>query len=74
MKDKPSYDDLLSYTLGHANQAYFIHQHVVDAYAAQQATPYTKPITITFAWIGLYLFLEKGCTARQVQQAHVALG
>ncbi len=33
----------------------------------------TKPIKLTFGLIGLYLFLEKGYTGKQVQQAHVTL-
>ncbi len=50
-----------------------MHQHVVDAYAAQRADERTKPIGLTFALVGLYLHLEKGGTGRQVQRAHVQL-
>ena len=51
----------------------FIHQYVVDAFAAQTADKKTKPITITFALIGLYLHLEKNFTGKEVQQAHMQL-
>jgi hypothetical protein len=48
----------------------FWHQHVVDAFAAQRATERTKRITLAFALIGLYLYLERGFTGWQVQRAH----
>lgn len=66
------YNELSYYTLG-LQDPYFIHQHVVDAFAAQTATKDTKPIKIAFALIGLYLYLEKGFTGKQVQNAHVEL-
>ncbi len=63
----------LSYdTLSRSDSA-FIHQHIVDAQAAQTATETSKPLTVVFALVGLYLFLEKGYTGRQVQRAHMAL-
>jgi hypothetical protein len=31
----------------------FIHQYVVDAFAAQQADEQTKPMKLTFALVGL---------------------
>jgi hypothetical protein len=40
----------------------------VDAYAAQHATPASKPITTAFALIGLFLFAERGFTGKQVQR------
>ncbi len=52
----------------------FPHQVAVDSYAAQHSGPSVKPITTTFALIGLYLHLERGCTGRQVQLAHMFLG
>ncbi len=52
----------------------FPHQVVVDSYAAQHSGPRVKPITTVFALIGLYLHLERGCTGRQVQLAHMFLG
>jgi hypothetical protein len=51
----------------------FIHQHAVDAYAAQHAGGTTRNITIAFGLIGLYLALEKGYTGKQVQQAHMQI-
>jgi hypothetical protein len=52
----------------------FIHQHVVDAYAAQHAADNPKPIATTAGLIGLHLFVEKGRTGRQAQRAHMELG
>jgi uncharacterized protein DUF5946 len=60
---------LSAYTLTHSDPA-FIHQHVVDAFAAQSADDTTKPITLTFALVGLYLHVEKGRTGRRVQLVH----
>lgn len=54
--------------------AAFIHQHVVDAWAAQHADENSKPIGVAFALIGLYLHLEKGYTGREVQRVHMQLG
>jgi hypothetical protein len=51
--------------------AEFIHQHAVDAYAAQHSGGTTRNITVAFGLIGLYLALEKGYTGRQVQLAHM---
>jgi Family of unknown function (DUF5946) len=64
--------ELWYYTLAHADPA-FIHQHVVDACAAQNAQETSKPISVVFALVGLYLHVEKGFTCRQVQQAHMRL-
>ena len=66
------YHQLAYYTLSHGS-AEFIHQNIVDAYAAQNADENTKPVKVTFALIGLYLLIEKGYTGRQVQLAHIAL-
>jgi hypothetical protein len=52
----------------------FIHQHVVDAYAAQHLGKDTKPIALAAALIGLFLFVERGHTGRSVQLAHMQLG
>jgi hypothetical protein len=67
------FHELTLYTLAHPNQVYFIHQHAVDASAARTADENTKPIKLTFGLIGLYLFLKKGYTGKQVQNAHVKL-
>lgn len=71
--EREAYQELQCYTLAHGDPR-FIHQHVVDAWAAQHADKHTKPIGLTFALVGLYLHLEKGFSGRQVQRAHVALG
>jgi len=70
--DLERYSELSFYTLAHANKD-FIHQHFVDVYTAQNADEYTKPIAITFALVGLFLFIEKGYTGRQVQQVHMQM-
>jgi hypothetical protein len=64
--------ELSYYTLAHGALT-FIHQHVVDAFAAQDADGDDKPIRLTFALVGLYLHVERGYTGRQVQLAHMAL-
>ena len=71
--DLEKYNELAYYTLNHPDPA-FIHQHVVDAFAAQTASKQTKPVRITFALVGLYLAVEKGFTGKQVQLAHMRLG
>jgi Family of unknown function (DUF5946) len=72
MNDEQLYNELAYYTLGHADSS-FIHQHIVDAHAAQCANETTKTIQIVFALVGLYLYVEKGFTGRKVQQAHMHL-
>jgi hypothetical protein len=64
--------ELSYYTLSHPSPA-FIHQHIVDAFAAQHATVNSTPIYLAFALIGLYLHLEKGYSGREVQHAHMLL-
>jgi len=70
--DGDLFNQLTFYTLSHRDPR-FIHQHVVDAYAAQHADEQTKPITVVFSLVGLYLFLEKNFTGKQVQQMHMRL-
>ena len=70
--ERDAHDALAAYTLAHGDLA-FIHQHVVDAFAAQYATTETKPISLVFALIGLYLHVERGLSGRQVQRAHIML-
>ena len=65
-------NELCCYTLTHSDPS-FIHQQVVDAFAAQNADAHTKPIQLTFALVGLYLHVEKQYTGRQVQRAHMKL-
>ena len=66
------YNELAYYTLSHPSPT-FIHQFLVDAHAAQHADETTKPISLVFALVGLYLHVEKGYTGRQVQKAHTQL-
>jgi hypothetical protein len=70
--DQELYNELALYTLAHPDPA-FIHQNVVDAYAAQHADESSKPIYIVFALIGLYLCVEKNFTGKQAQKAHMEL-
>ena len=70
--EQDAYHELSAYTLTHPNPA-FIHQHVVDAFAAQNADQGTKPIKLTFALIGLYLHVEKNRTGRDIQRIHAML-
>ena len=72
MSDPDLYTVLADYTLSHPSPE-FIHQYIVDAYAAQTAKESDKPIKLAFALIGLYLHLEKGFTGKQVQNAHLVL-
>ena len=70
--EEEAYRELCAYTLTHGDPT-FIHQHVVDAWAAQHAHAGSKPIGVCFALVGLYLHVEKGRTGREVQQAHMVL-
>lgn len=64
--------ELTAWTLS-LRDAEFIHQHVVDAWAAQHADENTRPIAVAFSLLGLYLHIEKGSTGREVQHAHMQL-
>lgn len=66
------YQELSFYTLP-LGDLDFSHQFSVDAYGAQHAGGDTKPITVAFSLIGLYLAVEGNYAGRQVQQAHLAL-
>jgi len=72
MTAQEQYEELSFYTLSLQDED-FIHQHVVDAYSAQTAKADTKPITVFFSLAGLYLFVEKNYTGRQVQTAHLQM-
>ncbi|MDB5237213.1 MAG: hypothetical protein JWL88_315 [Parcubacteria group bacterium] len=72
MSEKEAYDQLSLYMLAHGDQS-FIHQHIVDAYAAQHPQENDKPVKTAFALVGLYLALEKNYSGKQVQQAHMEL-
>jgi hypothetical protein len=66
------YNELAFYTLALGDPA-FIHQNIVDAFAAQHADETSKPISVVFALVGLYLHVEKNLTGRRVQLAHMQL-
>lgn len=70
--EQEAFNELTFYTLSHGDRS-FIHQNVVDAYAAQYANESSKAITVAFALIGLYLSVEKGYTGKEVQNAHMKL-
>ena len=72
MQEQALYHELALYTLAHRSPR-FIHQHVVDAFSAQQADEHTKWITLYFALVGLYLFVEKQYTGKQIQEEHIRL-
>ncbi len=65
-------DALFAYTLSH-NDPNFLHQHVVDGIAAQMADAHIKPIKLTFALAGLYLWIERHYTGREVQRVHMRM-
>jgi ribosomal protein L4 len=70
--EQDAYHELCAYTLSRRDLT-FIHQHVVDTFAAQHANAQTKPIGLTFALVGLYLHNEKQFSGRDVQRAHMKL-
>jgi len=72
MTDQKAYNEVSYYTLSHSDPS-FIHQYIVDAYAAQHADEKSKPIYLAFALIGLYLHNEKGYSGKEVQRAHMQL-
>src|ERR1041385_3029257 len=70
--DQELYDELACYTLAHGDPS-FIHQYIVDAYAAQHPDEKTKPIGLAFALVGLYLHVERNYSGKEVQRAHMKL-
>jgi Family of unknown function (DUF5946) len=66
------YHTLAYYTLGLKDNN-FIHQHLVDVYTVQNANQNTKPISLTFALMGLYLLIEEGYTGRAIQKFHAKM-
>ncbi len=68
---RAAYDEVYVYTMGRPG---FILQHVVDAFAVQTANDESKPISVVFGLIGLYLYVEKQFSGRQVQEVHMKLG
>lgn len=72
VSDQDLYDQFALYTL-ELRDPEFVHQHIVDAYAVQHAGPGSRPIAIVFGLIGIYLYVEKNFTGRQIQRAHMRL-
>lgn len=72
MTPQEAFYELSYYTLS-TKQEEFIHQYIVDAFAAQTADENTKPIAVNFGLIGLYLHLERGYSGKMVQKAHMEL-
>lgn len=70
--DQELFDELSFYTLAHSDPA-FIHENSADAYRAQHVDEMTKPIAAVFAVMGLFLYLEKNFTGKQVQLAHMRM-
>jgi hypothetical protein len=68
---RAAYDEVYVYTMGRPG---FILQHVVDAFAVQTASSDSKPISVVFGLVGLYLHVEKQFSGREVQKAHMDLG
>jgi hypothetical protein len=66
------YNELTFYSLALEDEA-FIHQYIVDAFTAQSANETTKPISLTFALVGLYLFSEKNYSGKEIQRFHVKM-
>ncbi len=71
--NQKQFEELSFYTLAHPDTEFFIHQLIVDAYTAQTATIDSKQISIVFALVGLYLFVERKFTGREIQKAHQQL-
>src|SRR6516162_473493 len=71
MDVRAAYDEVYVYTMSRPG---FILQHVVDAFTVQNATEDSKPISVVFGLVGLYLHIEKQFSGRQVQKAHIELG
>jgi hypothetical protein len=70
--NQDEYNELSYYILTHPDNS-FIHQHIIDAYIAQTADKNTKPIGLTFSLVGLYLYIEKNYTGKQIQQLHMKM-
>lgn len=68
---RAAYDEVYVYTMGRPG---FILQHVVDAFAVQTANDASRPISVVFGLVGLYLHVEKQFSGREVQKAHMELG
>lgn len=72
MTEREAHDQLSSDYAASGDLSFTL-QHVVDAYAAQHATRDTKPITLFFALVGLYLRVQTRFSGRRVQYIHQLL-
>jgi Family of unknown function (DUF5946) len=68
---RAAFDEVYVYSMGRPG---FILQHVVDAFAVQTFNSESKPISLVFGLLGLYLHVEKQFSGRQVQRVHMELG
>lgn len=68
---RAAFDEVYVYSMGRPE---FILQHVVDAFAVQTFSKESKPISLVFGLLGLYLHVEKQFSGRQVQKVHMQLG
>lgn len=69
--NRAAYDEVYVYTMGRPG---FILQHVVDAFAVQNAHPEGPWIGVVFGLVGLYLYVERQFSGNQVQEVHKRLG
>ena len=67
---RSAYDEVYVYAMGRPG---FILQHVVDVFAVQCASPESKAISVIFGLVGLYLYVEKQFSGRQIQLVHMKL-
>ena len=66
-----AYDEVYVYTMGRPG---FMLQYVVDAFAVQTANDKSKPISVVFGLVGLYLHVERQFSGHEVQRVHMELG
>lgn len=64
---REAYDEVYVYAMSRPG---FILQHVVDAFAVQNATEELPAIGVIFGLVGLYLHTEKQFLGLQVQEVH----
>ena len=67
MNTSSAYQEVYVYAMGRPG---FIMQHVSDAFVVQTGTAATKTIVVVFGLAGLYLYVEKQFSGKQVQEAH----
>lgn len=70
--DQALFDELAFYTLAQPRSE-FLHQLAIDTFTAQHATGASKPLSVVFAVLGLYLHAERGFAGLQIQQVHMQL-